>query len=101
MQILNGWKEIATYVGVGVRTVQRYECDLALPVRRPRGKQRSAVMAVLEELDMWLRHAPLNIEAQPPRPARISPEILSRRPDERGEPAQLVRGRAEQPRAGR
>lgn len=54
-EILNSWKEIATYFGRGVRTVQRWEHELNLPVRRPRGKSRSAVIALKEELDLWLR----------------------------------------------
>lgn len=57
--VLNSWKEIASYLGRGVRTVQRYERDLGLPVRRPRGKSRSAVIAMPEDLDKWLRRAPL------------------------------------------
>ena len=56
--VLNSWKEIAQYLGRGVRTVQRYENDLDLPVRRPRGKSRSAVIAIPEELDAWVRRAP-------------------------------------------
>jgi hypothetical protein len=56
--VLNSWKEIASYLGRGVRTVQRYERELALPVRRPRGTSRSAVIALREELDAWLRTAP-------------------------------------------
>ena len=59
--ILNSWKEIAQYVGRGVRTVQRWEAELGLPVRRPRGKRRSAVMAVAGELDHWMAHRPLHI----------------------------------------
>lgn len=54
-EVLNSWKEIATYLGRGVRTVQRWERDLDLPVRRPRGKQRSAVIAIKGDLDLWLR----------------------------------------------
>lgn len=54
-EVLNSWKEIATYLGRGVRTVQRWERDLDLPVRRPRGKHRSAVIAIKEDLDLWLR----------------------------------------------
>lgn len=57
--VLNSWKEIAKYLGRGVRTVQRYERNLALPVRRPRGTSRSAVIALKEDLDTWLRKAPL------------------------------------------
>ncbi len=50
---LNGWKEIAAYVGRGVRTVQRWEA-LGLPVRRPNSRLRSAVMTTTEEVDTWL-----------------------------------------------
>ena len=32
LQVLNGWKEIANYLGKGVRTVQRYEREFGLPV---------------------------------------------------------------------
>jgi CheY-like chemotaxis protein len=52
--ILHSWKEIARYLGCGVRTVQRWEHDLGLPVRRPRGEIRSAVIALTSELDAWL-----------------------------------------------
>ena len=41
-----------------MRTVQRYERDLGLLVRRPRGKSRSAVIALPAELDQWLATAP-------------------------------------------
>lgn len=53
--VLNSWKEIATYVGRGIRTVQRWEQELQLPVRRPRGKHRSAVIALKQDIDLWLR----------------------------------------------
>ncbi len=56
--VLNSWKEIAHYLGRGVRTVQRYERNLGLPVRRPHGKSRSAVIAPTAELDEWLRNIP-------------------------------------------
>lgn len=55
--VLNSWKEVASYLGRGVRTVQRWEQELALPVRRPRGKSRSAIIAFRSELDEWLQHA--------------------------------------------
>jgi hypothetical protein len=64
--VLNSWKEIAAYLGRGVRTVQRYERDLGLPVRRPRGKSRSAVIALADELDNWLRNAPKQESAPHP-----------------------------------
>ena len=57
-EILNSWKEVAQYLGRGVRTVQRWEHDLGLPVRRPRGTARSPVVALREELDYWLVDCP-------------------------------------------
>jgi hypothetical protein len=60
--VLNSWKEIATYLGRGVRTVQRWEAELQLPVHRPRGKNRSAVMAFRAELNDWLFRTPLECD---------------------------------------
>lgn len=57
-RVLNSWKEIASYMGRGVRTVQRYERAYKLPVRRPAGKDRTSVMALREELDRWLSSSP-------------------------------------------
>lgn len=59
MNILNSWKEIANYLGRGVRTVQRWERDLGLPIHRPKGKDRSAVLAFPEELNQWLQKTPV------------------------------------------
>ncbi len=61
--ILNSWKEIATYLGRGVRTVQRWEADLGLPVHRPKGRDRSAVLALADELDLWVRQTPVRLRA--------------------------------------
>ena len=58
--VLNSWKEIAEYMGRGVRTVQRYERELRLPVHRPAGKSRSAVIAFADEIDYWMRKTPLS-----------------------------------------
>src|SRR4029077_17565952 len=55
--VLNSWKEVAAYLGRGVRTVQRWERELGLPVRRPRGKSRSAGIAFKPELARWLRQS--------------------------------------------
>jgi phage terminase Nu1 subunit (DNA packaging protein) len=56
--ILNSWKEIAGYLGRGLRTAQRWERELGLPVRRPRGRSRTAVFALRKELDSWLHDCP-------------------------------------------
>src|SRR5215469_4264684 len=53
--LLNSWKEIAAYLGRGVRTVQRWEVQLSLPVHRLHQKSRSAVIASRSELNDWLR----------------------------------------------
>jgi predicted metal-dependent hydrolase len=58
-RILNSWKEIASYLGRGVRTLQRYEEKLGLPIHRPAARERSAVLAFADELEQWLRNAPI------------------------------------------
>ena len=56
---LNSWKEIASYIGRGVRTVQRWELFFGLPVHRPAGRNRSAVYALPSEIDGWLQSRPV------------------------------------------
>ena len=51
---LNSWKEIATYLDRGVRTVQRWERELQLPVHRIGKGKRSPVFALSTELDFWM-----------------------------------------------
>lgn len=55
--ILHSWKEIAAYIGMGVRTVQRYERTLGLPIRRFAGDNGSSVSAFPDELDHWMHTA--------------------------------------------
>jgi hypothetical protein len=63
-QILNGWKEIANYFERGVRTAQRWEALLGMPVHRPALKDRSAVVAFTDELERWIsRTAPDKLDA--------------------------------------
>jgi hypothetical protein len=53
--VLSSWKDIARYLGKGVRTVQRWERQLGLPVRRPVGaSQKSAVLLYRRDVDAWL-----------------------------------------------
>lgn len=59
---LSSWKEIAAYLGKGVRTVQRWEQQFGLPVRRPNAKSH-VIFAIPTELDAWIKshqHAPNN-----------------------------------------
>jgi hypothetical protein len=51
---LTSWKEIAQYVGKGVRTVQRWELEMGLPVRRPKGRSKGVLFALTKDIDGWL-----------------------------------------------
>jgi hypothetical protein len=51
--IFTSWKEIAAFLGKGIRTVQRWERDYGLPVLRPNGKPLGVVSASRIELDAW------------------------------------------------
>lgn len=73
--VLNSWKEIADYMGRGVRTVQRYERDLRLPVHRPAGKSRSAVIAFADEIDHWMRKGPARAVASGNGVKHVSPDL--------------------------
>jgi TolB-like protein len=50
---LESWKEIATYLGRGLRTVQRWEREEGLPVRRHHHSKLGSVWALRPELDAW------------------------------------------------
>ncbi len=49
---LSSWKEIASYLGVGVRTAQLWERERGLPVKRLPGP-RGRVYASVEALTIW------------------------------------------------
>lgn len=55
---LDSWKDIASYLGRDVRTVQRWESERRLPVHRLPGGDRPRVYALKSELDVWLRTNP-------------------------------------------
>ena len=80
---LNSWKEIATFLGRGVRTVQRWERELQLPVHRIGNGPRSPVYALIPELNFWIttsgamRSEPAH--GAPLRPATGKPVEDSRR----------------------
>jgi len=54
-EALQSWKEIAVELGRGVRTVQRWERTLQLPVHRLGKGPRSPVFAFKEEIQIWMR----------------------------------------------
>jgi len=76
---INGWKDIATFLGVGVRTAQRWEVMAGLPVRRMPPRPRGSVFALRAELCRWRDGAP---DAPPPAIQRetMPPRSTSRTP---------------------
>ena len=68
--VLHSWKDISSYIGLAVRTAQRWEHDLGLPVHRPADHNHTAVLAFPEELDAWLRHTP--VSSQPKAAVRVT-----------------------------
>lgn len=53
-EVFTCWKEIASYLGKGVRTVQRWEREMGLPVRRPEGTENpNKILAIRSEVDEW------------------------------------------------
>ena len=69
---LDSWKEIAAYLGRGVRTVQRWEREEGLPVHRLAHDKRGTIYARREELAAWWESrrlaltAPSRDDAMPP-----------------------------------
>ncbi len=53
-EVFTCWKEIANYLNRGVRTVQRWEIEEGLPVRRPNSRSKGTVQAHRKELDDWM-----------------------------------------------
>jgi len=67
-QELTSWKEIADYLGITVRTAQKWEKTRGLPVNRTAGT-RGRISALTGELDAWK----LVATRQPPLWARVRP----------------------------
>ena len=82
--MLNSWKGIATFLDRGVRTVQRWERDLQLPVHRIGKGPRSPVYALVPELKFWVATSGVNshralqaVESGNGIPTNGRPKILS------------------------
>ncbi len=73
---LDSWKEIATFLGRGIRTVQRWEREEGLPVHRLEHAKRGSVYANRRELTAWWESrrrtesapAPSTVPAAPSEP---------------------------------
>jgi hypothetical protein len=69
--VLHSWKDISGYLGLAVRTLQRWEHDFGLPVHRPAERNHTAVLAFPEELDAWLLDRP--VSSQPKATVPVIP----------------------------
>lgn len=52
---LDGWDEVASFFGRGLRTIQRWEKEGSLPIHRLFKGRRSLVHAYCDELKHWVR----------------------------------------------
>ena len=59
-KMLSSWKEIAHFFGKGVRTVQRWEKTLDLPIHRPPGAPSNVVLARTSDLEEWMHRGPVS-----------------------------------------
>lgn len=76
-QRIESWGEIATYLRREIRTVQRWERNLGLPVHRLTVGKTSSVYAFRSELDRWYREREprlLNDEPDPAPPGQSADE---------------------------
>ncbi len=70
---LNSWKEIAAYLGKGVRTVQRWETQMGLPVRRLGREGGEIVYALKSEIDAWILRGDRSTATDLPREGSEAP----------------------------
>jgi Tol biopolymer transport system component len=76
---LDSWKEIASYLGRGIRTVQRWEREEGLPVHRLDHAKRGSVYASRRELTAWWesRRRPDSAPASTGATASAAPERVT------------------------
>jgi len=78
-QLLEAWKDIAAYLRRDIRTVQRWEKSLNLPIHRFQNSRSGPVFTYKRELDAWRdKRAAQSDGDQPPvsAPSRVSqPEV--------------------------
>jgi hypothetical protein len=87
---LDGWKEIAAYFDKSVRTVQRWEKELGLPIHRVGSGRGESVHALTEELERWRQTPPARTavgEIETAEPAEQAPLDVSADAAPAAEPA--------------
>jgi hypothetical protein len=83
---LDGWKAVAAHLRKSVRTAQRWERELGLPVHRMQTETGEIVYAFSSEIDGWVRE-----RAREPRTARAVPDS-GHRPEGVAMPLQALGG---------
>jgi hypothetical protein len=68
---LESWKEISSYLGRSIKTCQRWEVELGLPIHRLDGTPRARVFAEPAELDAWMTEKLSHIRARPGARAKL------------------------------
>ena len=84
---LESWGEIASYLRRDIRTVQRWEKQLGLPVRRLQIGKLGSIYAYRSELDKWYQERQPQVSALPPEdgeteadaPLSAEPEKLDKK----------------------
>ena len=78
---LAGWKEIANYLNTSVRTAQRWEQELGLPVHHVGSSKGYSVLADMGELEVWLKGPKGSTVSSDDRPSpTMSTESRTRTP---------------------
>jgi TolB-like protein/Flp pilus assembly protein TadD len=72
---LDSWKEIASFLKRGVRTVQRWECEAGLPVHRLQHEKLGSLYAWKSELDAWWKSRGSQLDKQAGEDCTTTPSI--------------------------
>jgi hypothetical protein len=77
--MLNGWKEIAAFLGKSVRSVQRWERDLGLPVRRINTPDHGQIVyASRSEIEQWRQRMDRkSVSLEEPEQTRATEEVVA------------------------
>jgi hypothetical protein len=92
---LNSWKEIAAVLGRSVRTVERWEKTLGLPVYRLTGGKRGIIFAFADEIEAWMKTSSRALEANGISDGSSGPQAANGAPTLSGGQAGLAGGMTE------
>ncbi|MBP1660292.1 MAG: translocation protein TolB, partial [Candidatus Aminicenantes bacterium] len=67
---LESWKEISSYLERSIKTCQRWEIELGLPIHRLDGTPSARVFADPAELDAWMAEKLSHIRERPGAPSK-------------------------------